>query len=311
MKFDPIRYLKDYSIPFYPAGTKNVGAGWVGIQCPCCSDHSSHGAFNVEDNYYSCWHCGGHSIAWVIKHLENIPYAEAKKRVEEYSTDSPITTKRTITTSTKSDICFPIGTTFLKDQHKRYLQTRGFDPDEMEKKYHLLGTGPIAFVKVKDEKGNEFRINYSNRIIIPIIYQDKVVSYQGRDITGKAEPKYRTCPASEEVIHHKHILYNLDNCEDTIIVVEGALDVWRLGDGSSATFGIQYTDEQLLCLLNHGVKRAVMMYDFEPQAQKQARKLASALQLYLVRTQNCNLGDRDPAELTDREVWDLKVRLKI
>lgn len=311
MKFDPLRYLKEYSIPHYIGG-KNVGVGWVGVACPLCGDMSSHGGFNIEGGYYSCWHCGKVNIPWIIKHLENIPYAEAKKRFEEYKTHSPTQLgKRYADFSPKSDIQFPTGTSSIKDPHKRYLQSRGFDPDEIVEKYHILGTGPVAFVKIKDDKGNEFKINYSNRIIIPIIYQNKVVSYQGRDITSKAELRYRTCPLSEEVMPNKHILYNLDNCDETIVIMEGALDTWKWGDGAASTFGIQWKDEQLLCLLDFGVKRAVVMYDWEPQAQKQAKKLVSTLKLFGISAKNYNLGDKDPAELSEKEIWKIKLELRL
>jgi hypothetical protein len=43
----------------------------------------------------------------------------------------------------------------------------------------------------------------------------------------------------------KETLYNLDNAKDgTAIVVEGPIDVWRIGDGAVATFGVIYTQKQ-------------------------------------------------------------------
>jgi hypothetical protein len=306
MVFDVLRYLKDYRIPHSTSG-KNISYGWVGITCPLsCNDISNHGGFHIEGGYYSCWLCGGHSLIKVIRALENISHAEAKKRIEEYQTHSPTKTKQYEDIPLKSDIQYPIGTSTIKDNHKRYLLSRGFNPDELLEKYHILGTGPVAFVNSGDRK-----INYSNRIIIPIIYQNKVVSYQGRDITGQAKIKYIPCLKTEEVMHMKSILYNLDNCGDTAVIMEGVLDVWRWGDGGLCTFGIQYTNEQLLCLLESGIRRVVVMFDWEPQAQKQAKKLVSALKLFGVSAQNYNIGGKDPAELTDEEVWQIKMELKI
>jgi DNA primase len=305
MVFDALKYLRDFNIPHWESG-KNVSIGWVGISCPICQDLSSHGGINLEKGYYSCWLCGGHSLIKVIRALEGVSHAEAKKRIEEYQTHSPTTVKKYTDTPPKSDITFPIGTSAIKDQHKRYLQTRGFNPDEILEKYHILGTGPVAFINSDGRK-----INYSNRIIIPIIYQNRVVSYQGRDITGQAKIKYIPCLKTEEVMHMKHILYNLDNCGDTAVIMEGVLDVWRWGDGGLCTFGIQYTDEQLLCLLESGIRRVVVMFDFEPQAQRQAKKLVSALKLFGVSAQNYNLGDKDPAELSEQEVWQVKMELGI
>lgn len=304
MAFDVIKYLQDINIQYWTSG-KNVTYGWVNIGCPLCYDQSSHGGFNIDGSYYNCWLCGGHSLIKVIRALENISHAEAKKRLETYQTDTP-SKVRIESPPLKSDIEFPIGTSVLKSQHKSYLQKRGFDPDELEGKYHLLGTGPVAFVKLGDKK-----INYSNRIIIPIIYQNKIVSYQGRDITGRSDLRYRTCLRVEEVIHHKHILYNLDNCDDTAIIVEGVFDVWRFGNGAISTFGIQYTDEQLLLLLETNIKQAVVMFDYEPQAQKQAKKLVDTLNHFGISAINYYLTGKDPAELTKQEVKKIKTELNL
>lgn len=305
MIFDVLRYLQDYKIPYWDSG-KNVSYGWIGIQCPFCSDQSNHGGVNLEKGYFSCWLCGGHSLIKIIRAIEGVSHAEAKKRIEEYQTHSPTTVKRYDDTPPKSDITFPIGTSVIKDQHRRYLQARGFDPNEILEKYHILGTGPVAFTNTDGRK-----VNYSNRIIIPVIYQNKVVTYQGRDITGQAKIKYIPCLKTKEVMHLKSILYNLDNCGDTAVIMEGVLDVWRWGDGGLCTFGIQYTDEQLLCLLESGIKRVVVIFDFESQAQKQAKKLVSALKLFGISAQNHNLKDKDPAELSEQEVWKIKMELKL
>src|SRR5690606_7407018 len=98
------------------------------------------------------------------------------------------------------------------------------------------------------------------------------VSFQARDITGRSEAKYLACPRERERIHHKHIVYGrgLPRRSRTLIVVEGPLDVWRLGGRAVATFGIKFTMEQVLTIADLADKFLVL-YDAEPQAQEQAR----------------------------------------
>jgi len=51
-KFDVEQFLYDYSVSYTTSG-KNVSQGWIGVQCPFCDDHSSHGGFNINEGYYN------------------------------------------------------------------------------------------------------------------------------------------------------------------------------------------------------------------------------------------------------------------
>lgn len=61
---------------------------------------------------------------------------------------------------------------------------------------------------------------------------------------------------------------------DSCIVVEGVTDVWRLGPGAVATFGIKFRPAQVAMLARH-FKTIHVLFDPEPAAQAQARKLAT------------------------------------
>ena len=149
----------------------------------------------------------------------------------------------------------------LTKRHRDYLISRGFDPFELIKLYGLRGTGPLG--------------DYKHRIIIPIIYQGQTVSYQGRDITGRANLPYKACPISEEIFHHKHLVYNFDSATKNAIVVEGILDAWRIGAGAVATFGTGYTTKQAQLLRKF--ERVFILYDLEDTAQEQADQLSYEL----------------------------------
>src|SRR5690606_9971530 len=79
--------------------------------------------------------------------------------------------------------------------------------------------------KYRDEvRGNCF-VDFSQRIIIPVFDLDgNLVSFQGRDITGKAEKKYLFPNGFASTGEH---LYNGHNVQRTarIVVGEGAFDV--------------------------------------------------------------------------------------
>ena len=103
-----------------------------------------------------------------------------------------------------------------------------------------------------------------------------MVSYQGRDITNKSDMKYKACRQELELKDHKNCLYGLDQVPGgSVVGVEGITDVWRLGFGAVATFGIKYTIAQVALFLRF--QNIIFLFDPEEQAQEQARKLSSEL----------------------------------
>jgi len=166
----------------------------------------------------------------------------------------------------------------------------------LTKKWKLQGTGPIG--------------SYKHRIIAPVYLGGVLVSFQGRDITDKAPLKYKACEMEKETIHHKHILYGIDEVPfDTIIIVEGLFDVWRLGPGAVATFGVSTTIQQVKMMLRY--PRRIVMFDnpsIDPQAGIEAEKLARILSQKPGSTEIIELNEwKDPAEMPDEEAEKLMV----
>ena len=69
-----------------------------------------------------------------------------------------------------STVPFPASCGPIQARHQKYLSDRGFDPDFLEQEYDLRGTGPVG--------------SYKFRVIAPIIFRRKIVSFQGRDISN-------------------------------------------------------------------------------------------------------------------------------
>jgi DNA primase len=290
--------LQILNVPYSLEG-KNISNGWAGIQCRFCGDHSCHGGFNLTNGYYYCWRCGHHSLISVIQKITNMTREQAKAIIAQYNTPGlPIGPPKKAPTGALHGFTgsLKIPGSALKTHHQHYLISRGFDPNKLTAQYGLLGTGPVG--------------NFKHRIIIPISYNNQAVTFIGRDITGKAELRYKPCPKEEELLPHKHIVYNLENCEEEIVIVEGVTDVWKLGNGSCSTFGISFTTEQVAMIRRKGVKKASILFDNEPQAQKQAIKLKNRLIGFRIETEIINLLDvNDPAELSCQDAKKLMAEL--
>ncbi|RDE12171.1 MAG: hypothetical protein C4K49_10850 [Candidatus Thorarchaeota archaeon] len=285
MVFDVIAFLRDNGIQYFEEGA-NVQRGWVGVRCPFCYDHSNHGGFNLAKGYYNCWKCGGHRVIAYIQELLRVPEHEAIDIYDDYSSRTTILqhlNDKKVAKAKKVDMPGEE----LGKFHRRYLLGRGFDPDYISTKYQVKGTGPVGSFKL--------------RLMVPIIYHGQLVSFSGRDITGKQVIRYKTCSVEESVINPKHVLYNLDNCKkDWVGVVEGPFDCWRMGDDYCAGLGTTFTDQQIRLLSFYD--KVVFLFDSEPEAQARAEKYG--MQLSSLGVKKVIVADietnKDPAEFSER-----------
>lgn len=265
---DIVQLYQDFSVDFVTEGHKHCRPGWVNVECPWCEGNPGyHLSYNLQNDYYLCWRCGWHQTVPTIARLIKLPVREAGSLVKKYGLlISKIIQPRELTQ--KKEHRLPSNVHPLTAQYFDYLKTRNFDKDRISKIWTLAGTGPVSRLD---------GIDFKFRLIIPIIWNGQEVSFTARDITGKSPLRYITCPKDREVIEHKHILYGKqEEWGDTGICVEGPADVWRMGVNAFATFGIKYTIQQVREMVK-AFKRIFVMFDDDPQAQIQAKKLVAEL----------------------------------
>ena len=158
--WNAIKFLRDYAIQHWTEGN-NVTPGWVNINCPLCpsGDPSNHGGFDPQQGKYNCWRCGSHQIQFVVKKLLNVDRKTASDVYWEYSGEHNIlqSINRKKLTPKATQITLPGGP--LTKFHKKYLKGRGFDPDYLEEKYQLTGTGPGELWKGKNFEFTEKEFN--------------------------------------------------------------------------------------------------------------------------------------------------------
>lgn len=283
----------DYGVDYRTEGHKHCRPGWVNRECPFCTgEHSGlHLGYNTFNNYFMCWRCGWHNTTKTIAVLINVRYDEAKVIIKQYGGksqkgDMPVTAK----VGGKEQI-LPSHVEPMMTMHRNYLLSRNFNPEQLEKDWNLMGTGKRSMLD---------NINFKYRIVYPIIWDNRQVSFQTRSISDKSGAKYITCPKEREVVEHKHILYGKQSAwEATGICVEGVTDVWRIGFQAFATFGIKWTTYQAKEMKKH-FKRVAVLFDDEPQAQKQAIKLVNDLIFRGVDAWNVKIKG-DPGSMKQKE----------
>ena len=277
--------LDNLKIEYLESGHHHSRPGWIQLKdCPFCSSDNYHLGFNVELKFFACWRCGGHHIIKTLLAF-GVGYEKARKVVA--GLDTPELNKPEIS---RVSLQIPKGIGRLLDAHVRYLESRGFDPKEIERVWHVKGIGIAS------------RLAW--RIYIPIIYQGEVVSWTTRSIGREVSQRYISASAEEERINHKSLLYGQDYCYHSIIVVEGPTDVWNVGPGAVALFGTAFTSAQVKRLIQFPYRYIV--FDSSDTAQTKADELANQLSTFPGTTQTVVLDADDPGSATRKEIKRLR-----
>ena len=298
IQFDLTSYLQEKGIEYSEEG-KNVTSGWTEVNCPFCGDDPSMHLGISPERLLNCWRCGAKgNIIKYIKAVEDCSWHEAEKIAKKYVDESLEHLRSDIiqrSVSSGKGTILPESIKGLSDIHYEYLENRGFNPVEIEKKYKIKAMGRAKYIEDK---------KFEYRIIIPMIQNNIIVNFTARDFSGKRFPKYVNCQNENSAIPIKNLLYNIDSVRDIALVVEGATDVWKIGDGAVAVMGMEFTMSQINLLLQKKIKKAFIMFDAEERAQKQAKKIAKILSGFIP-TAIIYLDHGDPGDLSQKEVNDI------
>lgn len=287
MQFEEI--LKTYNITIAPQGHEHTRSGWIQFDCPFCTKDSGHYrmGYNIHFGYTNCWMCGGHSVVSVLMELTGRSFNQCKRLIQDLDIPRKVEEIKPV-----GKLNLPPGITELLPAHKKYLAERGFNYKEIQRLWNIKGIG-ISSGK------------FDWRIFIPIYYHGKLVSWTTRSIaTDKNITRYRSASPTEETIPHKELLYGEDFARHAIIINEGPISAWKIGAGAVSTFGVSYTNRQVLRMIKYPVR--AVCFDNEYEAQKRAAKLCNQLSLYPGQTFNVVLDQKDSAEETLKNIRQLR-----
>jgi hypothetical protein len=278
--------LTELNIPFKQVGEHHhVTANFVGVNCPFCSSGENYklGIPLTTRRVASCWSCGIHPLADVLVELSGRSWREIKELLGHVEETERIE-------KPKGRLVLPHGIQGLAKAHRRYLRNRGFNPTLVERlwKIRAISIAP----------------QLSWRILIPIQANGQTVSWTTRSISDEAKRRYINASPEEEAIPIKSLLYGSDYIRHAAIVVEGPTDVWRIGPGSVATLGTKYTKAQVAKIAQIPVRAIV--FDNEPVAQEQARKLCDELSCWPGKTLRIEIDSADPGSASRKEVARLR-----
>lgn len=285
----------------YKKHGRNIGRNFLGVVCPneSCKDARGHCGLHQIQGFYTCFVCGkSGSFEWFLK-LNGVGYGLAKELAS--------TLKLGASERASEEESLPIPTngglakvmrdfkTPLSQVHRDYLESRNFDPDQLQRKYNLMGTDYIG--------------RYKHRIVIPVIMNETVVGFTSRSISDKAQLKYLLSPEDINLVPRSQWLYNVDSVKKTngvAVITEGPTDVFRVGEGAIALMTIAFSKQQVLSLIQLKLRKVFLLFDSEENATKKAYELANRLAPF-VSTEVIESDEwSDPGSMSEIQVRDLR-----
>jgi len=236
---------------------KHVRVGWVGVDCPWCGRGTEkyHMGIPEAGQCGVCWKCGYKGIGEVVRALGG----SVREWIAQVKGGRVTRREERV----RGELKVPVGVGELEEAHRRYLEGRGYDVEEVERWWGVKGIGVL---------GGRLRW----RLWIPVRTKTGEVGSWTTRAVGGQEPRYVSATGREERVGLKTMLYGEEYCwGHGVVVCEGPLDVWKVGLGAVAVFGLQMTREQAERLARY--RRRVIVFDMERSAQRAAKRLKTLL----------------------------------
>lgn len=278
---------RDFNIPIRTSGHHHCHEGWIQTHCPfCMRGHDGwHLGFSIETGALHCWRCGSVLLKDYLK--ARLPTESVVNIFKKYGGERPTSRRIVERSGPLEELEMPDGFGPLTPLHCRYLTDRGFDSGELVRIWELGGTR------------QRVDSNWRWRVVIPIRSREGLlVNFQGRALGEAAHrPRYVTYrpDVNKNLLYGEHKIHSLT---DTVVVVEGPADVWRLGAGAVATLGVGWSETQAELISQYSHR--YIYFDPDNAGRERAEVLATWLALYPGETEIID-ADVEPGDLQPEE----------
>ncbi len=264
-------------------------------ECPRCGGARHKVFINRETGLGNCFHGScvgepGFNKFTFLKHYTNetgrVVFEIMQEQAEELGW-RPKQEKKKIETYVPDEIILPKSTELpVQGRNLKYLTQRNISLETTE--YFNLRYCVHGWYKYVDYEGKERFQFYGKRVIIPLYdIEGKLVTWQGRDVSGEADKKYLFPPGLPSTGRYLYNAHNVDT--SSVVMGEGAFDVYAIHQAlkqfgldkhytAIGSFGISFSTgegqqiDELKKLIEKGVDTLIFMWDGSKQAIDSAYK---------------------------------------
>lgn len=323
-KFSWLDFVQAHKIPYTDKGP-NTARNHISIKCCFCGsdDPSEHLGLSLNENN-PVWGClrnqkhRGQNVMFLVQKLLNCSKAVAAQEVARFSGGpmKPALSEVNEPIIQPGDLVLP---GYFKpvtqgpgyaDLFWKYLEARGFMAGHIQ------------------ELVNRYRLHscligeWNMRLIIPLFFEGRLMSWTGRSIQKDVELRYKTLSREAErgykaKMRSTDLLFDYDNLElggKALVICEGPFDAMKVGLYSTRaniratclfTNGISENQMILLAKLREKYEQFIVLLD--PAAETQSIHVAGELAALLPRVRRITLqgGFKDPGDLPMQGVLHL------
>lgn len=312
-----------------------AGKNYLGV-CPFHDDHSPSMSVSPEKQIYTCFSCGASgNVFTFVSDFEKISFTEAVRLLGE---KAGINISGNIKESTKRDDYYDIYdlaskfyqnsiNTSLGKNAIEYLENRHLDKETIKKFGIGLSVQKVSLTEYLTNKkytterlidigltNDNGKDIFVSRIMFPIWdLSGNVVAFSGRIYNTKDNSKYINTKETDKfkkgkILYNYHIAKEHLKKNDTIIIMEGQMDVIRAStvgiNNCIATMGTALTNDHKLVLKNMA-KNIILCFDGDSAGEKATNNAIELLENTGVNLKVVRLPNKmDPDEYILKEGKD-------
>lgn len=255
-----ISLLEKYEIEYWEEGP-NCTAKAINIKCPFCDDASSHHGIFRDFLNSKCWKCGrksnlGFILATITGRSQKACWEEIKASGISFDLDSEQQIKNIFE---EELVIKPKKLVSLAKLPKPFQPIEEVDSILLDN--YLCRRNLTREVLVEHQCGVCLVGDYMNRLIIPVIFEGKLVGFQAADMTGRSDTSYKADRKDSEIKNYFYRWDRINQDLDFIVVVEGVVDAWRLRGNTLCSFGTALSENQKRLLIKFGPKKLIFCPD--------------------------------------------------
>ena len=229
--------------------------------CPHCSDSKSPKLYvNVDAGVFNCFRCG---FKGKLKHLYKYPALlstlEDKLSLSEYNKLKAVKPLEISNAAALADMN-PVRNILYNDPHYAYLINRGWTDSLITLYNPLISLNP----------------KYKDRVILPVIREEKIVYFTARSITSSEGMKYKNPAVMRSDILFESRLPENSLYMDDLVICEGYFDAFKIPN-ALGLLGKTVTAENELRIVEHMAGKQNIYVCLDSGAEKEISTICEKL----------------------------------